>query len=330
MNIIRDIYNNISINHNIIYKNLYNILNNVNVSKKIEYKLNNNSKVNLTENKFLPKKVIHNFKNLSNTISISINNIKFNIFYLKNENINYIIKLINILVYVYNYLESLFNKHVSNLNVDIYLTDLKKKSISKEKHSLTAFEVNSGYSIPLQNYICIWRKEEIIKVFIHELLHIFNLGDINNYKNDNINKYYLNKYNINVQNNIYIPESIIDFFAILINTYIITKLHSNSYELFITNLHIEIYFILKQGSNVLYLSDVNHINKYTNVLSYYIIKGEMFKNIDKILEIFIKNKKINLNKHNYDKLCLFLKNNDYKINEGNNDYNTLRMSIIHL
>ena len=161
-------------------------------------------------------------------------------------------------------------------------------------------------------------------------MHIFNLGDINNYKNDNINKYYLNKYNINVQNNIYIPESIIDFFAILINTYIITKLHSNSYELFITNLHIEIYFILKQGSNVLYLSDVNHINKYTNVLSYYIIKGEMFKNIDKILEIFIKNKKINLNKHNYDKLCLFLKNNDYKINEGNNDYNTLRMSIIHL
>lgn len=330
MNIIQDIYNKISINHNIIYKNLYDVLNNVKVSKKIKYKLNSNNKINITENKFLPKRVIYNFKNLSNTISISINNIKFNIFYLETENINYIIKLINILVYVYNYLESLFNKHISKLNIDIYLTNLKKKSISKNKHSFTAYEVNSGYSIPLQNYICIWRKEEIIKVFIHELLHVFNIGDINNYNNENVNKYYLDKYNINSQNNIYIPESIIDFFAILINTYIITKLHSNSYELFITNLHIEKSFILKQASHILYLSDVSDINKYTNVLSYYIIKGEMFKNIDKILEIFIKDKKINLNKYNYDKLFIFLKNNDYKIIPKNNDYNTLRMSIINL
>ena len=34
MNIIQDIYNKISINHNIIYKNLYDVLNNVKVSKK--------------------------------------------------------------------------------------------------------------------------------------------------------------------------------------------------------------------------------------------------------------------------------------------------------
>ena len=95
-------------------------------------------------------------------------------------------------------------------------------------------------------------------------------------------------------------------------------------------MHIEKYFILKQASHILYLSDVSHINKYTNVLSYYIIKGEMFKNIDKILGIFIKDKKINLNKYNYDKLFIFLKNNDYKIIPKNNDYNTLRMSIINL
>jgi hypothetical protein len=65
--------------------------------------------------------------------------------------------------------------HGQPINVDIYLTDNKKKLPSKGT-SITADNVNSGYT----NFtnIVLYRKEEILKVLVHELAHAVNIdGD---------------------------------------------------------------------------------------------------------------------------------------------------------
>lgn len=234
-------------------------------------------------------------------ITINYNNqiIKLNIYH-NNEKLDDFLN--NILLVIYFMIE--YSNFKKDILIDYLLTDELKIINNLEKNQiLTKKEINSGLT-DLKKII-IWRKEEIMKVTIHELIHFLNLG-IDKTSNKLIN-HYKKKYKIS-SNNIILDEAYTEFLAVLINIYLITKFTKNNYNYFKYLLKLEIYFSIFQSKKIMYISRTNqnsyiNINKYTQVLSYFIIKLELFMNLEKVIKLINLKKKI---KH-FEKLLINFK-----------------------
>lgn len=201
--------------------------------------------------------VINSLDELNINIKILFNN---NIIYLKctNKQFESIKKRIDIYLKMICY----FKNDNKPIVLYLILTNLKKK-IYNEHDSLTAKNINSGYTDLSKNVIFIWRYEEFEKVTFHELIHFFNKD--HRYET----KYY---------------EAITDFKAINYNIIYIS---------IITNIDIKI--LLNYEINFIN-NQCNYISKYkynTNAYSYYIVKCYLFNKIFTQLDKVINN--LNLN-----------------------------------
>ena len=252
--------------------------------------------------------------------------IRLNIYY-NNENLDLFIN--NILFVIYYLIK--YSNYKLNITIDYLLTDLKKEIKNIKRNNIfTQNEINSGLTDFKENKIIIWRKEEIMKVTIHELIHLLNLGIDRNNRNDlELINHYKQKYDVS-SNNILIDESYTEFLAILLNNYLITKFLNKKYNYFTYLLKLEINFTIFQCNKILFLSKTDNkiidMNKYTQVLSYYFIKLELFMNLDLIIYL------ININ--NLNNLKQILLNNKFNfkkekinINLNKKEFKTLRMSL---
>jgi len=298
------------------YKELYNYLNQSYIDITPKYTIQElpiNIKLNV--NQFMSNNIKRHITNLKyyHLLEAIINNNKVTIHIYHSNNIDEFVRII------LTYIQFMYN--LSNYNKDIfityYLTNCKK--ILKNK-ILTQDEVNTGSSN--MHEIIIWRKEEVYKTTIHELIHQMNLD----YRDDPIEiiKYYQNKYNC-ISGTINTFEAYTDMWAILINVYLTTKLLNNNYKFFVEMINLEKLFTLYQGNKILVLN--NNYNKHTNVLAYYVLKAELFQSLPKVLKFL--NNKIKLDSvDNYFQFLMKLpklKEVDYKIKT-----NTLRMSITEI
>ena len=274
------------------------------------------------------------FEKTSNSFTIKTLNVTINIYSKKNElDLSY--KLSNILNYVY----SLSDVYIKYLTIDIYLIDQKKK-ITSNKKDLDQEEINSGYCILGKTpHIVIYRSEELIKVFIHELIHAFQYD---NYKdNDNIIKNNNKKYNLSCDN-INTNEAYTEIWANLINCYLISKSGGReSYNLFLILIELEKHFSLFQAEKVIYLTNINgktpiNVNKYTNVLSYFIIRCELFKELNLFLKFCKTNNKNYITLKNENDFFSHLKKKQIiekknrrfnNINKKSYIFTTMRMSL---
>jgi hypothetical protein len=235
----------------------------------------------------------YNFNNINGSIYIGI---------YKNDNIDMYIKQLETVSKILIFL-GLISKSKKSLKAYIFMSKFTKIS---NGYIFNPDNINSGYTTfaMLDRYIVVYRKEEYIKVLIHEAIHFFELdkyfnqfGLLNDYlpfkfKNDDI-----------------ITEAFTDYFAI--NYYILficiylNKITLQDYHYFFNQ---QIEFIEKQAINIIQLSKVNEtniINNYTNVFSYYVLKYILFK--------YYYNKNLfKINKENFkkiiDKMYLFIKN----------------------
>ena len=133
---------------------------------------------NLGHSKFTSTSVKETLKNTIQEKGVCItclhsnNPIRLCIFGKTNEEISlYKTKLLEALNFVLSLAET-----TDKLNsVNIFLTDLEKEihQVYQQKVSLTSEEVNTGVTFfyGSKNDIYLWRKEEIVKVMIHELIH---------------------------------------------------------------------------------------------------------------------------------------------------------------
>jgi hypothetical protein len=145
--------------------------------------------------------------------------------------------------------------------------------------------VNGGscWSGPDECSITVWRKEEILKVSIHELIH----GLHYDYKQDTseIIHHYRQKYGISSPKmNTF--EAYTEIWSELLHCYLISKLSDkHSYDLFSANVGIEKEFSQLQSNKVLSLLEKNKdVNKETNVTSYYLIKVELWLHLQEFLQ----------------------------------------------
>ena len=171
------------------------------INNKLIYKYIINykyKKINININYFCKRKI----KNIKSFIKIIINRIVFMM------NITDIYK---------------------DVNMSIYDTPYKKelpcKCLKKCKRNVSVHDINTGYS--WSNNIVIYRKEELLKLIIHEMIHLLDI-DIK-YEYNNSVKYKFLKSLCIESVDVLINESYVETWAIIIHMYI-SLLEQNKYS----------------------------------------------------------------------------------------------------
>ena len=299
-----------------ILDKLNNIFGNLENKEVSNFLINNNeSKLNskfVSNNikKCISKEIIYNIR-LHFCVKIdflTIGNIDlyFDLYFINSDDINQCIEELNNMIKIYCFFCKYFLKE-KNLYLIFYSLNLKKKIDFIKGNILNANNVNSGLSsfstiYKDENYIMIWRKEEFLKVFIHEIIHYLNLDSKLN-SNSNLNLNLNNLVCLNPNTKILPNEAYTDFLAI---TYHLLILSNGNMETFNKMLKKEIDFIIKQAAKILFYYNFNswdefvnkgncniYLHQKTSVFSYYILKACMFFNFKYSIDFF-KNEKYSI------------------------------------
>jgi hypothetical protein len=192
-------------------------------------------------------------------------------------------RFIQTLMYVLSFVHMLAPHKVKDIHMKYYLLDVKR--VLDGDTFFDKEEVNGGacWSAPDECSITVWRKEEVLKVSIHELIH----GLSYDYKQDtsDIIRFYQERYGItSPKMNTF--EAYTEIWAELLHCYMISKLSDkHSYDLFSANVGVETAFSELQANKVFELLKQNKdVNKETNVTAYYLIKLELWLNSESFLQ----------------------------------------------
>lgn len=240
----------------------------------------------------------------------------------KKINLQEIIRIIEILRNI--------SKNYKNILIIIGLTPFKKKSFNNE---LGPISINSGSSYK-NNYINIWRYEEIHKVLIHELIHFLDLDLIDRNKNKIIENDI--KKLIDITGVCNPSESYTESVSVIIHTLYICSL-KNNLLLYPKLLNCEINFSIRQCKKILKILNIKSykkikIHQTTSIVCYFFIKTAILLNYKYFIN-FISND-INF-KDKYDDYKDIIKKSFYLLNIIDNaplltKYNGLRMTAIQI
>lgn len=268
-------------------------------------------------------------------------NTTLTLYYKPSENVE---NCINEIIDTIHFLFSIYPTN-KDIKINIYLTDTKK--ILPNYYNEDAFifnrdQANSGSCLRSSegSIVHIWRKEEILKVLIHELIHALCIDEIHD--STDIIEHYKNKYQIS-SDKINTNEAYTEIWANIINCFWISqKVKKKPYDLFKTLIALEKEHSLFQSLKIFKLSKLNEeiidINKDTNILAYYIIRCELYNNLTNFLE-FCRGSNNDYFKININGWFSLLKNNpiikknDKKLKRLNTDdfkFKTTRMTAIEL
>jgi hypothetical protein len=203
--------------------------------------------------------------------------------------------------------------HSRQYKFQLILTDFKKTLPINE--TVKPIHINTGYSVHTENKVVLFRKEEIIKVFIHECFHIFCLdfSDV-----DGINYRDMFTPLFHVPSDYLIFESLCEFWARTINLALISyytkpNISFKEFEKLMTiNINAErIYSLCKMKEFLskfeLTYDDIIHgtIKEYkedTNGFCYYVLSAVLLYYYEQTMNWFINNN---------DTLLQFKKKNEH-------------------
>ena len=185
------------------------------------------------------------------------------------------------------------------LTIYIYLTHFKKE-LNRSGKVISEKNVNSGvtYSCLSKNEICVYRKEELLKVVFHELLHSLGL-DSEEFQKNKFNEDMNNLFHVSTTGNYF--EAYTEFMAVNFYLYFLSFSLTNKleecYELSNTLLQNEIYFSMYQMNKVLSYNGLSYSDllqnkntdlyrEKTNVFAYYVLKTILLYHNSQTLEFF--------------------------------------------
>lgn len=291
---IKQLYENIQ--YSIEYLNSYNFKENV-YKKNIE--VNDKNREEIINKMHVKVLTAYNSKHVLNDLkkvikvceySFDIHKINFHISFLilKKEDERILDNYVKIMIKNLHFLINFKGIDVNSIKFIILLSNAKKEKNENKRLVLDATNVNTGVTIACQKdgFIFLYRKEELIKVFIHEVIHSMCIDfadvSINNKMIKTLKEMF------NVKSDFRINEAYTEFWANIINTLFVSAEISESnfnifYENFIFLNMIEKIFAIHQLVSVLdymsltYEDLINKVNthKYqekTNVFAYFILK----------------------------------------------------------
>ena len=264
-------------------------------------------------------------------------------------------KFVNEIIDLINFNIKLFNKiHTPRNNIKIYmlLTNFKKTININKSKQLIGDNINTGYTQSFsdsnEDYIVLYRAEEIKKVLVHELIHLYNF---HLFRNPNSNK--INNLIKSTNKRFSIFEAYTETFATIIYTYYYSKINNEDFNKLLNK---QLLFSFIQSAKLLYnqkidnIHDINNkiIEEDTNAVGYYILKCSILNNLNLYKNLFNENEGVSLNsnervnkfdenlvksiknkhfKNNMNKFLLILKNNELK-SITNSLLRTFRMNIL--
>jgi hypothetical protein len=196
-----------------------------------------------------------------------------------NENIELLLK--NVLGVV-SFMVSMNKNKNKSFGLHLYLTDYKK---TIEKGKYTPENINSGSTN--REDIIVWRKEDILKVIIHEIIHLMGFDNVHD--TAPIIEHYNQKYDLaNKKLNVY--EAYTEIWALLIHCYYLASVslsqHITLYQLFSAYVLIEKSWCNELAGKLLtFFRSKEDVDQETNTLSYYIIKTELLNDLKGFLEV---------------------------------------------
>ena len=313
-----------------VIRNLYNKLSNN------KYKIDNikirRSNKKYPDSSFIHKSLNEKIRNKTNIYLISwsvktkfVVNVKLYLYLDENEKFPNKELLINSISHILSYT----NKS-RNFDINLCLLD-NKKSIRKNQKKITKLNVNSGSNrfSDIESEICVFRKEECIKVLIHEIIHGLRFSSLDNH--DKITEKLCQKYKYKSKN-ILIDESYTEIWAKIINCYFISSLcNENNFIKFCTLLSLEYEFSIYQANKIkLFLKNIKDLDSDTNVSAYFFIVGEIFSD----LEEFIKKCNYNCYLNDIPKMLEYIylldKFDKKRVSHNDKIFNSMRMSICEL
>ena len=290
---------------------------------------------------FISKNISDEIKTLNNYKSYILKTnksvITINIYY-SDEDLTEFIMIINkALSFIFNI--SLHS--VTTCTINYYLSGAKKIMDQYTDYSNEEFsnkEVNSGSCNGSTKTITIWRKEEILKVTLHECMHLLEYDEVN--EDYLLKEFYKKKYKVS-SSSMNIFEAYTETWAELMNCFLVNTLMKGNQHSFVKYLEYEKFFSHYQSAKIFYIKSLKEkpldLNKYTNVLPYYIIKCEIFNDLRGFLN-HCKNKNNNIDyvkiKDNFkdflEELDVCKKDNKLftKIDKKSYRYITMRMSCL--
>ena len=340
----------------ILWNNLTKCMEQINVNK-INCKLHNVKNINMIDSKFIPDKIAEYIRDTiiyKYVISYNYKNYIINLDYFCSEKIN------NIIIFETIIRRTIFMMIISNtyksLNIELYDTPFKKTfncNNHKKCGLLSPNNVNSGVSY--LNNIVIFRKEEMLKLLIHELIHALDIDNKFETSQDIIK--ILELFNIN-NSKLLVNESYVETWAIIINIFLVlyekktkgTKEHK--IMLFKKYIKKEVVHSLQQCSKLCMFYNIDDFNKIyrknkdtikyvdgVNTFSYHIIKTINLNNINNFMKNFCDNVYVLPKKYNFNRYILFIikynKTIIDKINyilrhtKKNKDLKSLTMSVVN-
>tara|TARA_Y100000817_G_scaffold308074_1_gene295293 strand:- start:6664 stop:7692 length:1029 start_codon:yes stop_codon:yes gene_type:complete len=207
-----------------------------------------------------------------------------------------------------------------------------KKLLRKNQKKITKLNINSGSNLfsDTESEICVFRKEEAIKVLFHEIIHGLRFSNLGS--DELITQKLCQKYNLQSKD-ILIDESYTEIWAKIFNCYFVSSLTNSDkkFQHFCTMLSLEKEFSLYQANKIKQFvkkSKDKNLDKDTNVSAYFLVVGEIFSHFNDFLKLFphpYQNKKKCLN-------FIYHLNTVKKRKISMNDkfYNSMRMTIIEL
>jgi hypothetical protein len=234
----------------------------------------------LVANVFTLHKIRYTFNHSEITLDIYYKKDKYNSL----PSIKKITTILNFYVYVLNHV-----KYNPQINVILYLTDLKKQFPSSKDAILNENHVNSGVTFLSEEHqqIIIYRKEELFKVLLHELIHYYKLDF--HYYDRGYDDYFIENYGIKVKQPPKNSSNPLALYEIYTDTiacygYMITYCLFKNKSL-VDVLEAEKTHYMKQASKVYQFSE---LLEDTHCFSYYIGKAAVFYHLKKFLEFVNK------------------------------------------
>ena len=198
-----------------------------------------------------------------------------------------------------------------NVNLKLFLTG-KKKYLPTKYTVLGPKEINTGSTMKgINGTIKIWRKEELYKLILHEMIHFLNLDFKSSNKLNSIYSFLYKVFNISQEQTIRLTEAYTETIACIINTIIVSYKFGDksNLTLFKKMIDYERIFSCFQIAKILYFYGYKNFDEFfnlsgqfntnpkwnqtTNVFSYHIIKGAFIFSINSFIDFCVNNNKQN-------------------------------------
>tara|TARA_B100001248_G_scaffold248772_1_gene221360 strand:+ start:1267 stop:2253 length:987 start_codon:yes stop_codon:yes gene_type:complete len=252
---------------------------------KSSFKFKSSNKSFSVDSQFISSNIMNNIHNYNKVYECNLPNIDCIIFtkHLTNK-----VKLdIQLMINRFNTMINFFKYNNISFNTDkftfIYVSTDYKKVFPDKNNILGPNEINSGMSYFYENKIYIWREEECLKVFLHELFHCLGFDRFLINSKCNLKSFF------NVSNHLSCNEGYNELCALIYHCCFLTIENKklNLIELIEKNRLFTLYQIkqILQHQNFQTLNRYKKFKQNTSVFSYFILKGFYLFYINELIEL---------------------------------------------